>query len=455
MEWIVTTGESIEEAKDRALDQLGVAPEDAEFIVVQEASTKLFGFRKTAAEVRARVRPVAPPAKQERPQRRSKGREGRKDRGSRGKKTQSSDGKVSDGKVSGGKVSDGKVSGGKVSDGDSSGDRQSRDAQSSKRQAGNTQGQNRERQGKQDHTGQGRNKQGQSKQRDDRSRSAGADDDGAPKADVGRRTRKIGVAGPSPVDDGGAQVPSTPTASSEAGSPGGRRRRTLVPSTPKPATNTVETTAASFEPPTEASTIAAPEKQATQSSGDTGTTRRRTINPLVAAKAARTQEQDDVSTDVSVDDQQAMVGEFLQGLAVAFGVTASSEMVASDEDSFEVNLAGDNADLGLLIGPRGQHLVALHEVTKTMLQRRMPGQDRARVRVDVGGYRARRRVALEGYVGSLIDGVKDSGVEKGLEPMNSADRKVVHDTVNSVDGVRTISVGEEPRRRVVIVPEGN
>ena len=55
----------------------------------------------------------------------------------------------------------------------------------------------------------------------------------------------------------------------------------------------------------------------------------------------------------------------------------------------------------------------------------------------------------------LIAGVKDSGVEKGLEPMNSADRKIVHDTVNAAEGVRTISVGEEPRRRVVIVPEGD
>ena len=40
-----------------------------------------------------------------------------------------------------------------------------------------------------------------------------------------------------------------------------------------------------------------------------------------------------------------------------------------------------------------------------------------------------------------------------LEPMNAADRKVVHDTVNDIDGVRTSSEGEEPRRRVVISPE--
>jgi len=43
-------------------------------------------------------------------------------------------------------------------------------------------------------------------------------------------------------------------------------------------------------------------------------------------------------------------------------------------------------------------------------------------------------------------------VQKAMEPMNPADRKVVHDTINTIDGVATVSEGEEPRRRVVIVP---
>ena len=162
-----------------------------------------------------------------------------------------------------------------------------------------------------------------------------------------------------------------------------------------------------------------------------------------------------MTTEATVEEQQAMVGEFLQGLANSFGIEAKAENVSADEDSFEVNLVGDNAALGLLIGPKGSHLVALHEVTKTMLQRRLPGADRARVRVDVGGYRQRRRVALEGYVRELAAGVAQSGVEKGLEPMNAADRKVVHDTVNEIDGVRTTSEGEEPRRRVVIHPDAD
>ena len=55
----------------------------------------------------------------------------------------------------------------------------------------------------------------------------------------------------------------------------------------------------------------------------------------------------------------------------------------------------------------------------------------------------------------LAGTVVESGVEKGLEPMNAADRKVVHDTVNDIEGVDTISVGDEPRRRVVITKVGD
>ncbi|MDG2112854.1 MAG: R3H domain-containing nucleic acid-binding protein [Actinomycetota bacterium] len=162
-----------------------------------------------------------------------------------------------------------------------------------------------------------------------------------------------------------------------------------------------------------------------------------------------------MTTEATVEEQQQMVGEFLEGLAGSFGIDATAEHVSADDDSFEVNLAGDNAALGLLIGPKGNHLVALHEVTKTMLQRRLPGADRARIRVDVGGYRQKRRQALEAYVRELAATVMESDVEKGLEPMNAADRKVVHDTVNEIDGVDTVSVGDEPRRRVVITRAGD
>ena len=70
MEWVVTTGKTVEEAKDRALDQLGVAADEAEFEVVEEARTGLFGRVKSEAQVRARVRPTQVRPKQDRRERR-------------------------------------------------------------------------------------------------------------------------------------------------------------------------------------------------------------------------------------------------------------------------------------------------------------------------------------------------------------------------------------------------
>lgn len=66
MEWVETTGRTIEEAKDAALDELGVDEHDAEFEILSEPKAGLFGRLRAEARVRARVRPTAPPPKVER-----------------------------------------------------------------------------------------------------------------------------------------------------------------------------------------------------------------------------------------------------------------------------------------------------------------------------------------------------------------------------------------------------
>jgi spoIIIJ-associated protein len=156
--------------------------------------------------------------------------------------------------------------------------------------------------------------------------------------------------------------------------------------------------------------------------------------------------------DLSIDEQADVVAEFLAGLTDAFGfegATTSSERV--EEDTIEVRLEG--GDLGLLIGPKGQTLQLVQELARTVVQRRGGGTQEGRIRIDVAGYRQRRREALERFTQQVAADVVSSGTQKALEPMNPADRKVVHDTVNGIEGVRTISEGEEPRRRVVLLPE--
>lgn len=147
------------------------------------------------------------------------------------------------------------------------------------------------------------------------------------------------------------------------------------------------------------------------------------------------------------EEQKEVVLDFLVDLLEAFDL--EGEIAAEHRDGgLHVDINGE--DLGSLIGRRGMTLAALIEITRTVVQRRTAS--RVRLQLDVQGYRARRRVALEEYATQLADEVRESGVEKALEPMPPSERKIVHDAVATVDGVRSYSEGQDPRRNVVISP---
>jgi spoIIIJ-associated protein len=148
--------------------------------------------------------------------------------------------------------------------------------------------------------------------------------------------------------------------------------------------------------------------------------------------------------------EQADIGkQFLEGLVGAFGLEAEVSTRVVDDETVE--LAADGSDLGLLVGPRGATLAALQDVTRTVVQRHFPART-DRILVDVAGYRQRRSAALQRFSEQLAQEVIDSGAERSLEPMSPADRKIVHDAVNGIDGVATRSEGEDPARYIVIAP---
>jgi spoIIIJ-associated protein len=272
MQWVETTGRSVEEAKDAALDQLGVDEQDAEFEVLEESKMGLFGRVRSEARVRARVRPTRPRPKDD-----------RRDR--------------------------------------------------------------RRRRGGEQRTGGGSSPASQAQETAEPAGTAGAE---------------TGPAGP--TTDGGPQM----------------------------------------------------------------------------------------DQDVSLREQGDVALGFVAGLLDAFGVDGSAELREVDEETVEVAVSGD--ELGLLIGPKGTTLNAIQEVTRTVVQRQTGGRN-GRILVDVAGYREKRKLALSRFTRDVAEQVRASGQRKVLEPMSPADRKVVHDTVNEIEGVRTSSEGEEPRRRVVIEPD--
>ena len=128
------------------------------------------------------------------------------------------------------------------------------------------------------------------------------------------------------------------------------------------------------------------------------------------------------------------------------------------DGDIDLDVEGDRAvvavvggELQALVGPNGATLEALQELTRLAVQQQTGV--RSRLMLDVGGYRARRRTALAGIANSAAQEVLSSGRAVRLDPMNPFERKIVHDTVTAVDGVRSESEGEEPERRVVVLPD--
>ena len=106
-------------------------------------------------------------------------------------------------------------------------------------------------------------------------------------------------------------------------------------------------------------------------------------------------------------------------------------VVEREGEELEAQVNGD--DLGLLVGPRGNTLLALQDLTRVVAQRRLGDHD-TRLRVDVAGYRERRRDALTRFALKVAGEVVESGQPRVLEPMASADRKVVHDALSEQTG---------------------
>jgi spoIIIJ-associated protein len=151
--------------------------------------------------------------------------------------------------------------------------------------------------------------------------------------------------------------------------------------------------------------------------------------------------------EMSIETQQQLASDFVKEVVARFGIEATTSARRTEDDGIYINVDGDN--LGLLVGPKGATVEALQELTRTVVQRHTE-EHTSRIVVDVGGYRERRAAALRQFALEAAADVLRTGVPEALEPMSPSDRKVVHDTVNDLEGLETTSEGVEPRRYVII-----
>lgn len=152
--------------------------------------------------------------------------------------------------------------------------------------------------------------------------------------------------------------------------------------------------------------------------------------------------------EVTMEERVEVVHSFLEGLVDAFGLEGEVKTYA-DEGIVFASVDGPQTEA--LIGQRGAIMQSVHEITRTVAQRKI--REGTRLRLDVAGYAERRREALQIYAKRLAEQVLEDGGEAMLEPMNPSDRKVIHDAIGEIDGVASYSEGEEPHRSVVISAE--
>jgi spoIIIJ-associated protein len=196
--------------------------------------------------------------------------------------------------------------------------------------------------------------------------------------------------------------------------------------------------------------VPAPDDQPRQESGDRSPARTTSRPKGSSPRRPESQETpvDQAPSTVSPQDVGAAAATFMEGLTNAFGTTGTVE-VKIDDQEIDVTVAG--GELGLLVGPGGRTLNAIQDLARVAAQRRLGDHD-TRLRIDVAGYRQRREAALAEFARTVAEQVRTTGVARSLEPMSSADRKVVHDIVNEEDGVTSRSIGDDPDRRIIVEP---
>jgi spoIIIJ-associated protein len=157
-------------------------------------------------------------------------------------------------------------------------------------------------------------------------------------------------------------------------------------------------------------------------------------------------EQDKAPDLTALEQEGEIAADYVEGLLD----------IADIDGDIDMDVEGDRALVSIvglkgneLVGPDGEVLEALQELTRLAVHRQTG--ERSRLMLDVAGYRERRRAELSKLGAEIASQVKEKGEPKSLKPMTPFERKIVHDAVAAA-GLRSESEGEEPQRYVVVFP---
>ena len=142
---------------------------------------------------------------------------------------------------------------------------------------------------------------------------------------------------------------------------------------------------------------------------------------------------------------------FLKSVFKNMNMVVNIECIKKSEKQLNINLTGEN--MGVLIGKRGSTLDSLQYLVSLVVNKQ--SNEYVRVKLDTENYRSRRKETVENLAKNLAKKVKVTGKKVSLEPMNPFERRIIHATLQKDKFIETHSEGEEPYRRVIIIPIKN
>jgi spoIIIJ-associated protein len=172
---------------------------------------------------------------------------------------------------------------------------------------------------------------------------------------------------------------------------------------------------------------------------------------VAAARGSLAAERADLEAAEASPEALAAGQRILETLMGHLGFDATVEVAAGETSRLNVVAQGDDREsLGALIGRKGERLSALQHLVNLMLSKEMGSW--TRVLVDVEDYRGRRERQLRELADRAAARVMETGKMLQLEPMPALERRWIHLALKSNPDVATQSIGEEPNRRIVVVP---
>jgi spoIIIJ-associated protein len=159
-------------------------------------------------------------------------------------------------------------------------------------------------------------------------------------------------------------------------------------------------------------------------------------------------DEDEPSGDGLLVREGDVAGDYLERLLDILDVDGDIDL---DVEGDRASVAVVGGQLKTLIGPDGATLEALQELTRLAVAQSTGV--RSRLMLDIGGFRAKRRADLTSLASAAAERVAQSRQPERLAAMNPFERKVVHDVIAAATGVHSESEGEEPNRRVVVLPD--